>query len=203
MAGPVYTTADFALSTAPAGGFRRLDIKSGMIAFVRAVDQAGVDKPGAELQLALGDRDSDYFPIYPGSQVVNRTSNNLRVRWSVQAGITATLLIGGVPEGLEYKAVPRATLVVGDLASAIAQSRVSVDTTAGGTPIVAANGQRRRVSLRNMGGVDVFLGPNGVTAANGFPLPAGGTFETSQANAAFYGITAAGSSDVAVLEEAG
>ena len=56
---------------------------------------------------------------------------------------------------------------------------VTVDTTAGGTTLLAANPRRRLVALRNTGATDAALkfdeSSTALTAANGFPLKAGET----------------------------
>lgn len=71
---------------------------------------------------------------------------------------------------------------------------VSVLNTA--TLIIAANKSRKRLLIANNGSVAIFLGhTTGVTAANGFPLPAGQVFEDTHSSDAWYGITASSTAD--------
>lgn len=85
-------------------------------------------------------------------------------------------------------------------APSIANAQVAVDTTVGGVTIVAARSSRRSVTLYNTGSVTVYVGSGTVSAANGFPIPAGGSF-TIDATAAVKGIAASGSQTVGVWEE--
>jgi hypothetical protein len=76
---------------------------------------------------------------------------------------------------------------------------VSVDNTLGGVSIVTADSTIKSFILYNNGTATVFLGPSGVTAANGLPLAAGSSFRESNINIALYGITSAATSDVRVM----
>lgn len=58
--------------------------------------------------------------------------------------------------------------------------------------LVAADSTRFVLMLRNIGGVDCYIGPSGVTPADGMLLAAGETFIDDKTTAAYYGITAAG-----------
>lgn len=84
----------------------------------------------------------------------------------------------------------------------IANTQVTVDTTAGGVALVAARATRRCVTFVNNGAVDVFLGTGTVSAANGFLLVGTkGAAVTMCVTAAVKAITASGSVAVGVLEE--
>lgn len=50
---------------------------------------------------------------------------------------------------------------------------VSIDSTAGGTILSLALDGRRAIAVYNNGTASVYLGPSGVTEANGYPLPTG------------------------------
>jgi hypothetical protein len=78
---------------------------------------------------------------------------------------------------------------------------VAPDATVGGTSLIAANANRRRVTLVNDGGVTVYLGATGVTAAAGFPLDPGAVYSTSEFLGALFAITASGTGAVRVMEE--
>lgn len=70
-------------------------------------------------------------------------------------------------------------------------------TTAGS--IVAAS-TRKQASIFNNGSVTVYLGKdNTVTAANGYPLPAGASLDDDKTTDAWWGITASGAGDLRVL----
>lgn len=81
-----------------------------------------------------------------------------------------------------------------------AVSAVTVDDTAGGTAIVAADDDLKSFIIYNNGAATIYLGPSGVTAATGLPLTAGSSFRGSNINIALYGITSAGSSNVRVMK---
>jgi hypothetical protein len=82
-----------------------------------------------------------------------------------------------------------------------AVSQVSITTTA--TQIVADNYGAEQVTIQNLGPTAVYIGGPGVTTSNGFPIQgAAGTSLTLPATTAIYGIVAAGTQTVAVLETA-
>lgn len=77
--------------------------------------------------------------------------------------------------------------------------RVTVDTTA--DLIDDSNPSRRSITLQNLGPSVLYIGPdNTVTTATGFPVGVGSTFNDDIYTGAWYGIVAAGSAEVAVLE---
>lgn len=83
----------------------------------------------------------------------------------------------------------------------IATNQVAVDTTSGGTQIVGARATRNAVTIVNGGTITVFIGPSGVTAADGLPLlGVPGASVTIPTAAAIYGITSAGTQTVSELE---
>jgi hypothetical protein len=82
-----------------------------------------------------------------------------------------------------------------------AASQVTVGTTA--TLLSAANPNRKFLSLTNTdASVSVFIGGSGVTTANGHGIPANTTltFQGAITTAAVYGIVAASTEVVTVLE---
>lgn len=77
-------------------------------------------------------------------------------------------------------------------------AQVSVGTAA--TLIAAAQEGRDEVTIQQLGTTPVYLGPAGVTTANGFPLPGVvGASVTIPVTTAIYGVVQAGSQTVAVL----
>jgi hypothetical protein len=84
-------------------------------------------------------------------------------------------------------------------AASIATSRSTAGATS--TQLVAARTGRGAVTFQNLGTVDVYLGPAGVTAATGFLLPGViGASVTIPTSAAVFGVASTGTQDVAVLE---
>lgn len=92
------------------------------------------------------------------------------------------------------------------LANPTTPTAVTVNTTVGGVVIAAAAATRKVLSVFNLSEtVTAYLGPSGVTAAAGFPLPpqTGYTMgvEDDGASKALYGITAASTAEVRVWSQ--
>lgn len=87
------------------------------------------------------------------------------------------------------------------LSSTITSGQVTVDTTAGGVVIKAANTSRRSIIVRNQGATDMYVGPTPVTTANGILVKIDEVLVLDRTTAAIYGITAAGSTTAGYLEE--
>lgn len=80
-------------------------------------------------------------------------------------------------------------------------AQVTVPATANGILISAANANRRRIIIANIGAVTVFIKKdNTVTVADGHALPAGGVIVLNTTGA-IYGIVSAGTCVVTTLEE--
>jgi hypothetical protein len=89
----------------------------------------------------------------------------------------------------------------------IAAGVISVGNSAPGTEIVAARATRKRVLIQGVETATIYVGPSGLTTANGFPLvgvtgflPPVVVLETA---AAVFGIVASGSQNVRYIEEYG
>lgn len=81
----------------------------------------------------------------------------------------------------------------------------TVDTTAGGTQLVASPlSNRLRVEIQNLGSKDIYIRQaTGVTISNGLKIPAGSSYEQSlDAGAAIWAITPSGTSDVRIAQYA-
>ena len=77
------------------------------------------------------------------------------------------------------------------------------DPAVAGNLIIAANPDRRRVTIENEGANPLYIGPIGFTAAAGLLLAGGAhTSVTLVTRAAIYGIATGGTDDVRYLEEA-
>ncbi len=72
---------------------------------------------------------------------------------------------------------------------------------AGGNLIAAGNADRKSIMIRNQGATDMFVGNTGLTVNTGFPIRASEVFVLDRTTAAIYGITAAGTTTAAFLEE--
>lgn len=68
--------------------------------------------------------------------------------------------------------------------------------------ILAANANRKSAIIQNVGTVDCFVGPSGVTTSTGLSLPAGASLVDDASTSAWYGITASGTADLRVCEVA-
>jgi len=196
--GPEYQVWRFELETAPPGGFVRLEIAAGKFWFADARDATGALRADALLEIAWGEADDDYFPIKLGTVVTNRGGQKARVRWTVQAGVSAYLVIGD-PALVEFQSPATASIVQGEQGSTIASTAVAAATTT--TLLVAASGSRFAIEVANAGAVPVFIGGAGVTVAAGFPLDPGQRWRSTSFRGALYGIVAAGTADMRVIEE--
>ena len=163
----------------------------------------------------LKDANGNQFPVtstpigpQAGASAICTTPASDAVAEPGGAAITgASMPAGGV--GLTgwlsaiWKAITGTLAISKPVAPASATpDRVLVGT--GATLIVAARTGavgvgRASVTFYNNGLGPVFLGPSGVTTATGFPLPARAS-ESFDTTAAFYGVAATGSQDIAVME---
>ncbi len=66
--------------------------------------------------------------------------------------------------------------------------------------VLAANANRKSALIQNVGTVDVWLGPIGVTTATGILLEVGAAFIDDVSTSAWYGVTEAGTADLRVCE---
>lgn len=84
-------------------------------------------------------------------------------------------------------------------------SAASVDTTAGGTQLVASPlTGRLRVEIQNLGSNDIYIkNATGVTSSNGLKIPKGSSYEQSlDAGATIWAIASSGTADVRIAEYA-
>jgi hypothetical protein len=87
-------------------------------------------------------------------------------------------------------------------AGSVVFSAVSVDATVGGTDLVATDlANRRKILIQNIGSKSIFIGNSGVTIATGIKVGAGLSAEFELGAACnIYGITAAGTADIRIME---
>jgi hypothetical protein len=84
------------------------------------------------------------------------------------------------------------------MAGTVAVARATITTSS--TQIVAARAGRHRLIVKNTGANPIFIGPTGVTTANGWSLAAGQTLEM-ETTAALFGVVAASTETAATIEE--
>jgi len=83
-----------------------------------------------------------------------------------------------------------------------AVKQVTVASTGGGTEIVPAKAGRKRVRIRQLGTIVVWLGKSGVTTTTGYNLPGtAGSEVTIETTEAIQGLAASTTQAVAVIEE--
>lgn len=85
--------------------------------------------------------------------------------------------------------------------SAATQNTGQITVGVAATLIIAANANRRSVTIKNASTGPIFLGNAGVTTANGHQLDAGGALTYSSFTGAIYAIVTAGTATVTYLEE--
>jgi len=84
--------------------------------------------------------------------------------------------------------------------SRILSSAVTISTTATAIPSTALVG-RQSILVKNTGSADIYLGPSGVTTANGYPLAAGAEVSIDLGEkVVLYGIVASGTETVRIIE---
>lgn len=103
------------------------------------------------------------------------------------------------PGDVAYDSGNPLPVTLGAGGSNFATSQVSVGTTA--TSLAAARPSRIKLVIQNLSTTPVYIGPAGVTTANGLLLPgtAGATLEIPT-TAQVFGIVATGTGSVAVFE---
>jgi len=85
----------------------------------------------------------------------------------------------------------------------LATTIVTADKTIGtsATLIDAGSSGRQSVTMYNAGSNPIYVGPSGVTTANGFLIPVGQSFTADKNTAALYGIVAAGTESLRIFVE--
>lgn len=171
MTTPYYKIWPFDLTTARE---EKLRITAGLIVFAEAVDAAGVFQPGAVVRIALSDADQDFVPFFPGSRFTNKTSDQFRIKWDAQPGVTARLLIGE-PDILDLVSVPRSVLVVGLAAPTLLTAADVSIAAVTNDEVLAANTARRHAILSNpfSNPREFRIGDAGASATEGHELNPG------------------------------
>lgn len=175
-------TSAFISTTAAACAFRICQYESSIswttgtiLLQEKKYDPAVTDFSNLATLTTNGDYCVDYFS---GRILYNKatTGTSDTIAYSIQSG-----------NGGSYPSVTAPT-----------SAEVSVDTTAGGVQLLAANASRRGIILVN-GSVAINIGPSGLTYGTTPVLAANGVLALDDFKAALYGITSAGSSTVRVF----
>lgn len=79
-----------------------------------------------------------------------------------------------------------------------ASGQVSIGTSA--TKIFDADTTKRSRQISNQSGVTVYVGPSGVTTANGFAVPNGSGYDASSLDGPLYGVVTTGTATIGTLQ---
>ena len=107
--------------------------------------------------------------------------------------------IGGGVQASEHVPVDAAGVEIFYKGTTVLSGAVSVGTSATALPASALSG-RRVLWLYNNGAATIFLGPAGVTTANGFPLLPGQSVALEVGVLVMYGRVATGTVEMRVME---
>lgn len=153
--------------------------------------------------------------IWTGTAWITETQGSVSVAGNVAVTVAdaADVTLGAKADAASTDSTATATLMafikgavsllsarLGIGANNIASTVVAVDTTAGGTQIVAARTLRKFVTIMNLSSTVVYIGTGTVTSSF-FQLPGVvGSYITLDVTTAVKGLSASGSVNVSVLE---
>ena len=158
-------------------------------------DYVRVHQAGVALTVREPDRNQE-VELQEGDDAHLARFRRLRFSHGATSDQTAIVYIGDGTQASSARIGGAVDIKQGTTLSA---SSVSVGSTA--TQLVAASSTRKSVRFQNLGTEAVYLGPSGVTTANGIKLDPGATWiEDNGAAAAWYAIAATGPVDVRVQE---
>lgn len=108
-------------------------------------------------------------------------------------------LLSGLTQAVGQLVTPGVTVSPVN-SSAFATNQITCGTSA--TLIIAANASRKYLSIKNVGANPIYVGPSGVTTANGYPVAVNAEviMKESVSTAAVYGVVAGGTEKAAYLE---
>jgi hypothetical protein len=122
------------------------------------------------------------------------------IDWTAQPGKVAEILLTRDPRGLDGQNTPARQLVFQGQATTMQNAAGTVGLTS--AQLVAANSRRSRCIIRaiNTNTDMVWLGPAGVSVANGLPLSPGESF-VGLSSAAYHAISGTAGQSMRILEE--
>lgn len=194
----------------------------GWNAFTAALVAATVKPAGAtpisgDTSLVVAGHPSSTFnvsvtqPIVAGTNIIGKVTTDQTTHGTTDKVAADLYVAGGAAPGGSGTATantqrvilatdnPTTAVKLSKVAAANVATAVTVTTSATLLPASALTG-RISLCVYNNGAATIYLGPSGVTAASGFPLPAGGAFCDDVGAQAYYGIAAAGTVEARVLE---
>lgn len=122
------------------------------------------------------------------------------IKLAVSADGSATVIPADATNGLLVELSNPGDISGGGTKSSIGALADPAPTTTA-TLLKASNVDRKGIAISNHGEVTVYLGfANTVTTATGFPLSPGGSYADDIYTGDWYGITAAGTGDIRVIE---
>ena len=196
MTSAVYNILTLDLTTA---GSETVDGPFAICRFLDAEDSSGAIDPSAKVTVRA-ERGADQAPLRLGQAMLAVATRRFIIEWEAQSGVTAVFGFSNDPQALDWDADPPARLVTGDKGSAVENAAVTVGTTA--ELLDAADGNRRALTIQNLGAADIYVGDSDVTTANGVKVASGGTYVLTENTAAVYGRSGTAGQDVRVLAEA-
>lgn len=165
---------------------------------LRFENTAGVPVLDGEVLVSLSVSEDDFMPLLYNNKVIGKTDRG-RVRWVAQAGKVAVITIAADARAFAIDTPNPKQLVVASGGATLTAAAVSVGVAA--TLVAAASTTRMAVTIQNLGTVDVFVGPSGVTVASGVKIASGGAITLDKQTAAVYAISGSAAQDVRVLTE--
>jgi hypothetical protein len=184
-----------------AAGSEVLRQSIGYIQVVRFQDANGVVKLDGEIKVQTGAPSAPSLPLlYNGKVVLPERTDFTRFEWSAQADTYALVLTAPAPNVFFGDFPNPKQVVTSALGATVAAAAVTVGTSA--VALAAASSGRHSVTVQNLGGADIYVGPSGVTTSSGLKIEAnGGAVTLDKQTAAIYGISGSAGNDVRVLTE--
>jgi hypothetical protein len=183
---------------ATAGGFA-IQHGFGYAHVLRFEDAAGNATLDGVIEVSFSVSEDDFIPMQYNNRVAFKADRG-RVRWAAQAGLVAVLAIASDPNQFAADTPNPKQLVVSSGGVTVTAATVTVGTSA--VSVAAASPTRQSVTIQNLGAADIFIGPSGVTTANGLRVASGEALTLDKQTAQLFAISGAAGNDVRVLTEA-
>lgn len=195
--GPVFSIINIDLSAAGTQDFNKT---ASTITCIKAVYQSGELALDASVNVQLGDVMSDRIPMGINSTATLREPTGLvRFSWAAQPGVTAYFLLSA-DDALTVTSPPAKQLVTQAMGGSLTNYAMSVGTAA--VKLADAKASRQKLSVRNNSVSSViYIGTNGVTVANGFPIGAGEGYTFEGTTAELWAVATSAGTDVRLMVE--
>lgn len=193
---PFYDVIRVPLATA---GSRIVEFAGGLLHVIGFEDNSGNAILDGVIKLALTVGTNALIPLRYNNKVVAEFER-IRLEWTAQSDTVAVILLADGPSSLVADTPNPKQLVTSALGATLASAAVTVGTTE--VALTAADTSRFSVTIQNLGGADIYIGPTGVTTSSGLKVAAnGGVLTLDKQTAAVYGISGSAGNDVRVLKE--